>query len=289
MSSSSNAYQAPSQDSYEEKWENPNPDQPIPNFNQSRAPRQPVPGPISRMPYTNKNFLDRIAEQNRESQDLSGMLTAAQQDMARIIGTFRGNVNKYFDTRDKQIPGEMQELMKDIQLKLEIIPDTDDDYDTNNPDFFIRLARDEDFKSFVIGLFDLRNEQMGRPETLRKQIQSRKSKETSSTKYRHARDMIDARIIDEEMNRPYSDAAIGIVIASLLLSNDVDLTVSPQSDRDDLVLFLKELKNNYFRETGKLGKGGKRSKKVKYGRKRKTKRRRGTKKKSKRRHRTKRR
>ena len=85
-------------------------------------------------------------------------------------------------------------------------------------------------------------------------------------------------------------AAIGIILASLLLSDDVDLTVDPQSDRDDLAQFLRMLKKDYFRETGKLGRlGGKRSKKIKYGRKRKTKRRRGTKKKSKRRHRTKRR
>ena len=130
---------------------------------------------------------------------------------------------------------------------------------------------------------------MGRLETLSNQIQSRKRKETSSTKYGFAHDIIDSGIINEEINRPYSDAAIGIIIASLLLSDDVDLTVDPQSDRDDLVQFLRNKKKKYFRETGKLEKGGKRSKKTKYSRKRKTKRRRGTKKKSKRRHRTKRR
>ena len=309
--SSKRAYQAPSLDDDSdddpeynpEKPVNPNLEQSMPNFNQPRLPYKLVPGKDSSRPYTNPNFVRRIAEQNRELQEpssaatflhLSDTVNATRQDIARLIGTLRGNMGTILDSRHKQIPIEMEKLMEKIQKKLEIIPTTDADYDINNPDFFIRLAEDEDFKNFAIRLFDLRNEQMGRLDTLSNQIQARKSKETSSDKtypnYGYAHDIIDSGIINEEINRPYSDAAIGIILASLLLSDDVDLTVDPQSDRDDLAQFLRMLKKDYFRETGKLGRlGGKRSKKIKYGRKRKTKRRRGTKKKSKRRHRTKRR
>ena len=93
-------------------------------------------------------------------------------------------------------------------------------------------------------------------------------------------DMIEIAKYNEEFNRTYSVETIAIVLASLLLTDEIDLTITGATKKDLI---------NYLATIKATRRGGKRSKKIKYGRKRKTKRRRGTKKKSKRRHRTKRR
>jgi hypothetical protein len=202
--------------------------------------------------YTNPNLKKRLAEQQEEETSLLGMIGKTGQDLRITTGQLIANYNKFFDKQGPEISRQFQNTILDIE---DILNESSIE-DVNDPNVYLSLARNPGIRKLVIELFTLRLRQMGRPEN----------------------------DITEDLEN-VTDASIAIVLASILLTSEINLTYQYSASEDDLNSYLNRLKKHYIKKT-KLG--GKHFRKTKYSRKRKTKRRHSTRRKTRRKRRTRR-
>jgi hypothetical protein len=202
--------------------------------------------------YTNPNLKKRLAEQQEEETSLLGMIGKTGQDLRITTGQLIANYNKFFDKQGPEISRQFQNTILDIE---DILNESSIE-DVNDPNVYLSLARNPGIRNLVIELFTLRLRQMGRPEN----------------------------DITEDLEN-VTDASIAIVLASILLTSEINLTYQYSASEDDLNSYLNRLKKHYIKKT-KLG--GKHFRKTKYSRKRKTKRRHSTRRKTRRKRRTRR-
>jgi hypothetical protein len=202
----------------------------------------------------NTNLKKRLAEQQEEETSLLGMIGKTGQDLRMTTGQLIANYNKFFDKEGPEISRQFQNTIVDIE---DILNETSIE-DVNDPNVYLSLARNPGIRRLVIELFKLRLRQMGRPEK---------------------------SITEDVEEENVTDASIAIVLASILLTSEINLTYQYSASEDDLNRYLNGLKKHYIKKT-KLG--GKHFRKTKYSRKRKTKRRHSTRRKTRRKRRTRR-
>jgi hypothetical protein len=188
--------------------------------------------------YTNPEFKQRVDEQQKESESALGIMGLTKQDAIVITGQLIANFNKFFDREGSKIPKQMEDIIKNVEGIIEeaVIPDAED------PNVYLSLAQNPEIRRLIIELFKLRLKQMGRTDTA-----------------------IREDITDSEV----TDASVAIVLASILLTSEVNLTYQYSADETDLANYLKRIKAVFHKEIAKLG--GRYRRKTKYSRKRKSK------------------
>jgi hypothetical protein len=202
------------------------------------------------------NF-EHIAYKKKEKKNsLQGMLDLSKQDYQRIKGIMIAKYNKFFDKEGKKLDEQFQQYIVDVG---NILGDIEDSIENvNDPDVYIKLAKNPTIKRLVIETFKLEKKQMGREGG-------------------------EIRAINEST---VTDPAIGIVLASILLDPDgIDLTSGTSATKEDLEFYLRRLIEKY---NDNIRVGGNHFRKTKYSRKRKTKRRHSTRRKTRRKRRTRR-
>lgn len=204
------------------------------------------------------------------------------QYLTMRTGQLIANYNNFFD---KEGPEFRRQFKNNIVIIEDILNETPI-IDPNDPNVYLSLARNPGIRRLVIELFKLRLREYGRSEN----------------------DIIED--IEDEEN--ITDASIAIVLASILLTSEVNLTNLYSATEVDLANYLIRLKKVYYKKTymgvppfaqppqGVAQEihnayvnfdppvGGKHFRKTKYSRKRKTKRRHSTRRKTRRKRRTRR-